>query len=79
MNSDWENKYYELVGHKEVLIQKLNDGIFAPPEWEQLMDEMKAHGMHAMANDLKKRYDEYKAKWVDQTTQVEIESVEVSA
>jgi hypothetical protein len=76
---EWENKYYELVGHKEVLIQKLNDGLFAPPEWEQLIDELKAHNMHAMANDLKKRYDEYKAKWVNQPVEVEVENVEVSA
>lgn len=78
MTVNLESKYYELIGHKEVLMQKLNDGIFAPPEWEQLIDEMQAHNMHAMANDLKKRFEEYKAKWIDQPAAIVVE-VEVSA
>lgn len=50
MTGNLESKYYELVGHKEVLIQKLNEGLFAPPEWESLIREMIAHNMHAMAD-----------------------------
>lgn len=79
MRDTWKEKYWELVGHKEVLMQKLNEGLFAPPEWEALIQEMIDHNMHAMANDLKKRYQEYKAKWSAQPVEVEKKEAEVPA
>ena len=59
----WVEKYCELVGHKEVLYAKLNDGLFVPDEWQSVMKEMRDHGMFAMANDIDKRYIHYMSKW----------------
>ena len=59
----WTEKYWELVGHKEVLYAKLNDGLFVPDEWRSVMKEMRDHGMFAMAGDMNKRYIHYMSKW----------------
>lgn len=49
-----ERKYWELVARHEILVQKRKDGEFDADEWQGLMNEMKAHGMWAMANGIQR-------------------------
>ena len=57
--TEWEQEYYRLVGHHEVLRVKAADGLFDRAEWHGLIAEMRANSMWAMANDVYRELTNY--------------------
>lgn len=55
--------YWEALAAKELLIQKLNDGLFAPVEWRGVIAELRAGGFYAIADDLQGRLVNYLRTW----------------
>jgi len=52
--SPWTRKYWQLIARHEILEQKRKDGEFDKQEWNTLIEDMEAHGMWALANDIKR-------------------------
>ena len=55
--------YWEAVAIKELLIQKLNDGLFVADEWRGAIAELRASGFYTMAGDLQGRLENYQLTW----------------
>jgi len=56
-------RYLNAVMLKEKLILKLNVGILNIKEWECDIKQMKEAGFVAMAEDLQKRFNNYRKEW----------------
>ena len=55
--SPWTTRYWELVARHELLLQLRSEGEFDKREWNALIAEMKAHGMWAMENDIRREME----------------------
>jgi hypothetical protein len=56
--------YWEAVGIKTILLEKLNDGMFVPEEWKTAIEDIHKAGFEAMACALQRRYDHYIREWL---------------
>jgi hypothetical protein len=52
--SPWTRKYWQLIARHEILIRRREEGYFWHCEWLELIEDMEAHGMWAMANDVRR-------------------------
>ena len=55
-------EFYDIVGWKSRLMQKLNDGIFNIDEWEQFILAAQACNCDAIADDMRNRFQHYAKK-----------------
>ena len=56
-------KYYQAVALKRKLMNKLNDGLFVPAEWESAIEKLEKTGFVSMAGNLKDRLCAYRENW----------------
>jgi hypothetical protein len=52
---EWEKRYWDLMGEAALLEEMQADGHNVDAKWQSLFESMKAHGLHAMVNDIKRR------------------------
>jgi hypothetical protein len=52
--SPWTQTYWLLIARHEILLQKRKDGEFDKDEWNELIEDLEAHKMFTLANDMRR-------------------------
>ena len=54
--TEWESIFWDLVGN-QTLLYKLaeEEGIVDVADWQEIIQQMEDHNMHARANDVKRK------------------------
>ena len=53
--TEWESIFWDLVGNQTLLYKLAEDGTVNVADWQEVIQQMEDHNMHARANDMRRR------------------------
>ena len=53
--TEWQAIFWDLVGQQTLLYKLADDGTVNVADWQEVIQQMEDHNMHARANDVRRK------------------------